>query len=155
MKVRKAHLKDSNEILKLYLNLMAQHDRYDDLYKIHRGALVEYRRFIKQCLREHNSAVLVAQENNRVTGFLICRIEKRLPRFRIRRAAYIYDIYIDKKHQSKGIGRKLIRAMTTWVKRKGVVYIKLEVSPKNKNAFAFWKKMGFHIFQHKIARKIA
>lgn len=155
MKIRKAQLNDSKEILQLYNQLMAQHNRYNALYKIHAHAVEEYRHFVINCLKDTHSLVLVAEDKEHAVGFLICRIEKRLPRFQIRRAAYIYDIYIDKKHQSKGTGRKLIRAMTTWVKRKGVAYIKLEVSPKNKNAFAFWKKMGFHIFQHKMARTIA
>lgn len=151
--VRSAQRKDMPVILALYKQLMHQHGRYHPMYVIHKKALADYRKFVLRCMREKNSAVLIADENKHIAGFVSARIENRLPVFKIKRAVFVYDIVIDRKYRGRGAGAALVRGLKKWAAEKNIAYIKLEVSPDNKKGFAFWQRNGFHIFQHKMAFK--
>lgn len=149
-----ARITDIPEILELYRKLMSQHHRYGVLYHIHRRALVTYRTFLIACLKDPQSIVVVAQERDRIVGFISARIHPRFSVFLVSRAVFVYDIYVCRRQRSHGIGKKLITRVHQWARRKKISFIKLEVSPHNDKAVAFWQKMGFFIFQHKMAKKV-
>ncbi|MBD3271530.1 MAG: GNAT family N-acetyltransferase [Elusimicrobia bacterium] len=155
MDIQKARVQDIPQIVRLYAKLMRQHWQYEPLYQVHAKAWSDYRKFLKQYILNRNACILVAHTaTGRIVGFMSCVIHKRMPRFRIKKAAYIYDVYIEKQYQGKGIGYAMLSVLKQWAKDRGICWIKLEVSPQNKSAFLFWKKSGFHVFQHKMAQRI-
>ncbi|MFH1379371.1 MAG: GNAT family N-acetyltransferase [bacterium] len=154
MIVRKARLKDIESLLVLYKQLMAMHWDYDVLYRIQPRAVSDYRKFIKICMKDPQSLILVAEKKGEIAGFITARILDRFSVFKIKKAAYIYDIFIKKTYRGKKVGKNLIDKFRLWAKRKKIKYIKLEVSPKNKKGLKFWESLGFYVFQHKMALKI-
>ncbi len=52
-------------------------------------------------------------------------------------------IVLKKEYQGKGYGKLFLSKFLKELKEKGIEYVYLEVSEKNKNAFNLYKKLGF------------
>lgn len=93
---------------------------------------------------------IVADEDGEVVGYVMCRIETRLPGFGvlgIKRKGHVVSVAVLLKHQRKGIGYALMQeAMKAMVGYKAKECY-LEVRTSNTAAVNLYKKMGFEIAQ--------
>ena len=79
---------------------------------------------------------LVAQENNRVVGYIIFWIK-------FEDEGHIISIAVDKSYRRMEVGSKLVETSLNIFKKYNVRRIKLEVRVGNKGARKFYSKMGF------------
>jgi len=79
---------------------------------------------------------LVAQENNRVVGYIIFWIK-------FEDEGHIISIAVDKSYRRMEVGSKLVETSLNIFKKYNVKRIKLEVRVGNKGARKFYNKMGF------------
>ena len=79
---------------------------------------------------------LVAQENNRVVGYIIFWIK-------FEDEGHIISIAVDKNFRRLEVGSKLVETSLEVFKKFSVREIKLEVRVGNKGARKFYSKMGF------------
>ncbi len=79
---------------------------------------------------------LVAQENNRVVGYIIFWIKYE-------DEGHIISIAVDKNHRRNEVGSKMVETCLETFKKFDVKVIKLEVRVGNKGARKFYSKMGF------------
>lgn len=100
-------------------------------------------RFAGKNLKNKKKVILVAEENGKVVGFSHCEITFPPPIFKKKKVAEIHDFAISKKERSKGIGRKMMKALLVVLKKKGVKLARLEVHHKNERAEKFYRKYGF------------
>jgi len=91
---------------------------------------------------------IVAEENGKVVGYIMCRIETGIPSFKllgITRKGHVISIAVLPEHQREGIGYELMqeamRAMVNY--RAKECY--LEVRASNVAAVSLYRKMGFEI----------
>jgi len=79
---------------------------------------------------------LVAQENNRVVGYIIFWIK-------FEDEGHIISIAVDKNYRRMEVGSRLVEKSLNIFKEYNVRRIKLEVRIGNKGARKFYSKMGF------------
>jgi len=79
---------------------------------------------------------LVAQENNRVLGYIIFWIK-------FEDEGHIISIAVDKNYRRLEVGSKLVETSIEVFKKFEVKIIKLEVRVGNKGARKFYSKLGF------------
>jgi ribosomal-protein-alanine N-acetyltransferase len=79
---------------------------------------------------------LVAQENNRVVGYIIFWIK-------FEDEGHIISIAVDKNYRRLDVGSKLVETSLDVFKKFTVKDIKLEVRVGNRGARKFYSKMGF------------
>jgi ribosomal-protein-alanine N-acetyltransferase len=79
---------------------------------------------------------LVAQENNRVVGYIIFWIKYE-------DEGHIISIAVEKNYRRQDVGSKLVETSLEAFKKFNVKIIKLEVRIGNKGARKFYSKMGF------------
>lgn len=79
---------------------------------------------------------LVAQENNRVVGYIIFWIK-------FEDEGHIISIAVDKNYRRLEVGSKLVETSIETFKKFEVKEIKLEVRVGNKGARKFYSKLGF------------
>jgi ribosomal-protein-alanine N-acetyltransferase len=79
---------------------------------------------------------LVAQENNRIVGYIIFWIK-------FEDEGHIISIAVDKNYRRLEVGSKLVESSLETFKKFSVKRIKLEVRVGNKGARKFYTKMGF------------
>jgi aminoglycoside 3-N-acetyltransferase I len=55
---------------------------------------------------------------------------------------YIYDLAVDSRHQRKGIGAKLIAAITSFCKAEGMQEVFVQADRVDEHAVEFYRKTG-------------
>lgn len=60
---------------------------------------------------------------------------------------FVEDLYVDHSLRGLGIGRRLLLAALDAERNDGAAFVKLEVSLANDSALAFYKRMGFTLFE--------
>lgn len=88
---------------------------------------------LKECINKDDVLVLVAEESDKIIGFIIININLSLKK------ADIENIYVLDSYRQQGIGSKLIKSAIERIKQKGIENI-CHLTSDN---YYFWEKNGF------------
>ncbi len=91
-----------------------------------------------------DTTVFVAEQDEQVVGYVFLYIKDAPPYGYLipRRVAEISDIAVLRAYNNKGIGHQLFAASVEWARGRGAVDLELEVWEFNKNAIAFYERLG-------------
>ena len=112
--------------------------------------------YYRELLEQEQSTVLIAKEENKVSGFAVISIEASpdFPSLVHRRFAYIHDFGIERTEKRKGIGSILFEACLKWAKEIGVDEVELNVWEFNEEAIAFYNKQSMKTVSRKMRMTI-
>ena len=96
--------------------------------------------FLKQ-LKNKNQMTLVAKEHNEIIGFANLNLRINLQEQGI--VGLLTELIVTKEHRKKGIGTKLLKAITNESKKKKCKEIQFSSTLKRKKAHLFYKKLGY------------
>lgn len=89
---------------------------------------------------------IVAEEDNRIVGYIMCRIESGFSGFGPTKRGHVISIAVLPGYRRKGIGEALLKeALQAMVNYYGVKECYLEVRVSNSPAINLYKKVGFKI----------
>ncbi|WP_461614799.1 GNAT family N-acetyltransferase [Clostridium sp. Marseille-QA1073] len=91
-------------------------------------------------VKHFQNTSFIAEENNKIIGFLIGFISQSYPA-----EAYIHFIGIHPDYRKSGIAKELYELFFNVVKKSGCTTVHSVTSPINKGSIAFHRKMGFEI----------
>jgi len=145
--VRKAKLSDADSLAKLYLQFWEPHKGCDPLIALkkelsHKNQVA----FAIKDIKKSGTHILVAidgENDSKVVGFIEVLIKKNDACFKISRYGYINACVTDKDERGKGIARKLTEHAFTFLKSKGIKFVRLNVYHINPTAISVWQKLGF------------
>lgn len=145
MDIRKAEAKDAKEIVSLLKEVLEIHASIrPDLFKS--GTCKYKEEDILQKLKDKNSPIFVAEEDNKFLGYLLCEIiEINEPNRNKMKVLYIDDIAIKKEHRGNHIGESLFNFIKEEAKRMNCYEITLRIYEGNDSAMSFYKKMGMKV----------
>lgn len=146
MLVRKATLKDIPETSKMGYELNRHHEKFDPYFVQSKNAMNVYKKLDKKALKSPKSLFLVAEENEKIVGYAIAKIDKRPDVYGIRKIGFINSVYVKKECRRLGISKMFMKQIIDWFKRKKIKYIELHVHSKNKIAQNAYAKYGFKPF---------
>jgi ribosomal-protein-alanine N-acetyltransferase len=132
-KLRKFTTEDLNSVTQI--NQTCLPENYTDLFFVDL-----YRRFPE--------TFIVAEENEHVAGYIMCRIEVGLSNFGltgILKKGHVVSIAVMPEHRRKGVGKALITAAMEGMRHYGAKQCYLEVRVTNDAAVILYKKLGFEI----------
>jgi len=152
MIVRKAKIKDADEITKLNYLLMKYHEKIDKYYNINKDHRKICNKYVKKLIRSKNALVLVAEVNEKIVGTMYGAIKKRPPIMKVRKFGHLGDAFILKKYRKQGVGKKLTEELMKWFKSKKIEFVELEVDVRNKIGLKSWKRLGFKPFMTKMKK---
>jgi len=142
--IRKATTKDLESILKLNLELFKKEYReFDRSLNLDWTYSKEGREYFKNKIIKKDSFAEVIENNNKIVGYLIGSISKRLFYRKKVKYAEEEDMIVDKKFRNQGLGTKLIEDFIDWCKKRDIAYISLTASVKNKSAVHLYRNLGF------------
>ena len=103
-----------------------------------------------------NGEILVAEENNKIVGFVSFNIVNKNEELIMNDipAIYISDIVVLAQYRHMGIGTKLIQEVESFAKEKGIKYLKLIAFSKNKDAIKVYEQSGFEDYEITMLKKI-
>jgi ribosomal-protein-alanine N-acetyltransferase len=104
--------------------------------------------FFMNLYKRYPETFIVAEVNNEIVGYIMCRIETGIPSFKllgITRKGHVISIAVLPKHQQKGVGYALMQEATQAMESYKAKECYLEVRESNLPAVELYKKLGFEI----------
>ena len=144
MDIRKAQIKDINEIDEIYKKGQFDEERNKSSRKSKKEILNDLNKSKKIRLNEFKKAInsskemfLVCEEKNKLVGFGDAVLSNK------KRNAEVALIYIKKEYRQKGIGSKILRELLKWLKENGENKVFVTTDIENKSSINLNKKEGF------------
>jgi ribosomal protein S18 acetylase RimI-like enzyme len=102
-----------------------------------------YGRFLVSRIANPESLVIVAEDDERVIGYVYADVEGTSWMDLRGPAGVIHDIYVDDAARHRGAGRALMRVAIDWIWSRGRRQIVLLTKTKNEHAQHLFAAMGF------------
>ncbi len=102
--------------------------------------------FFLEIFEKYPEAFLVALNDNRVVGYIMCRLERgfsEMSRFRLVKKGHVVSIAVLPEHRGRGIATELVRRAMKGLVEKEAEECFLEVRASNRSAQELYKKLGF------------
>ncbi len=125
------------------IRLFAQHRAYDPDRFADIGDLEGAARYYASRLDAETGAVLVAELDGTLVGFVYLEYEALEYAMLLENAAFIHDLYVERDARGAGAGKMLIEAAVDAGKQLGAGKVVLSVAAKNSMAHAFFRHVGF------------
>jgi len=143
MDIRRAKIKDLEEVVVLSCKSAIYHEELASYYDIDKNAKHILSVSLKKNIYSLNSSIFVAEENGNIIGYLLACKVNRLDMFKIKKAGLIADVFVEEKDRRKGVGGELVKECLKWFKKNDIYFIEISVEALNKKAINFWNKKGF------------
>lgn len=143
MEIRTANLEDLGAIEILWKEMMLFHIARDDYFTMVPEAEDIHREYMKRILCDGEKHVLVADDSGIVLGYIVMELCNKPPIYPNVEYVEIQAISVSASARRKGIGRKLVEAVTTWCRNQDITQVECGVAVNNPVSRAFWKQMGF------------
>ena len=104
--------------------------------------------FFESILRELPEAFIVAELNDRIVGYIMCKIEFGFSNYRklgFVKKGHVVSVAVLEQDRGKGIGKALMLEGISGVMSRKSDEIYLEVRVSNESAIKMYEKLGFQI----------
>jgi len=104
--------------------------------------------FFESILRELPEAFVVAEVNDNIIGYIMCKIEFGFSNFRklgFVKKGHVVSVAVLDQHRGRGVGRALMLEGVNGVVSRKSDEIYLEVRISNEPAIKMYEKLGFQI----------
>ncbi len=142
MKIRKATLKDYEQVKKLRTEFYLLEESTDERVKLNwvkSGMPI----VIGKSLRNKNQIHYVAEKNKQLVGYAASEITKNPGWATYKKQGHLYNLYITPEYQKEGIGTKLLEKSLEWFKEKNIQDLKIMAYVENTRAKKLYNKHGF------------
>ena len=95
---------------------------------------------LQEAIESHDSAVLVAEDDGQLVGFLTAYLDLHSVRFGHR--VWVEDFAVHPDRRSEGIGKALLDAARAWARERGATHLELDSAEARKDAHRFYEREG-------------
>lgn len=152
--VREARLSDLDCLVDLGVGMVEYHVMFDECFAPGPMVQAAYRRLFRSSMRSKSRLLLVADCRGVPVGYALAELRRKPPVFKSRRYGAISDMFVAAKYRRRGIGKKFMRVMKGWFRKKGITRIELTVHSKNKIGLRAWESFGFEDHMRKMKARI-
>jgi ribosomal protein S18 acetylase RimI-like enzyme len=140
--VRAIKMSDEPEILALVRDEMTRLESMDHRFRLRPDAMARYATYLRERMREVDSAVFIAERDGRVVGLGIASTRSQSTFFEPSRTGYISDLLVEPSSRRQGIGTLVLERITKWFRGLGLDVVRLHVASCNTEAREFWRARG-------------
>jgi GNAT superfamily N-acetyltransferase len=133
--IRAAKAGEEESIVLLYDWLFAPPGTKPDVWDPKRAAVA-----LRNAIESHDAAVLVAESDGSLVGFLTAYQDILSVRFGYR--AWVEDFAVHPDRRSEGIGKALLDAAKAWARERGATHLELDSGEPRKDAHRFYEREG-------------
>ena len=108
--------------------------------------------FFLRAIKDKNSIIYIAEKNNKAIGFVYAEIETHSDDLTNAPYVMVAMLIVDEKHKRSGIGKTLMDYAHKWACEKEIGVVHLAVHEFNKDAIAFYEKLGYTTIMRKMER---
>jgi|TARA_Y100000310_G_scaffold205616_1_gene205987 N-acetylglutamate synthase-like GNAT family acetyltransferase len=144
MKIRKAQIRDLNEIDEIYQegqideekNIPSGKNEKEILKELDETKKIRLNGF-KKAINSSKEKFLVCEEKDELIGFGDAVLSNK------KRGAEVSLIYVKRKYRRQGVGKKLLRELLKWLKEKGESKVFVTTNIENNSSISLNKQAGF------------
>jgi GNAT superfamily N-acetyltransferase len=144
--VRAANASDEAAVLELAAAEMRAQEERDARFALRPEAAARYALYLRDRIRDIDSAVFVAESGGRVVGSVVASVRTQESFFVQRRFGYVSDLMVEPGTRRQGCGRALWERSRLWFRGLGIGAVRLHVAVSSPEARAFWKSLGAEDF---------
>ncbi|MEM1993394.1 MAG: GNAT family N-acetyltransferase, partial [Candidatus Caldarchaeum sp.] len=112
---RKAEEKDIPKLVELNIRLKRLNEEFDPLFRMRQDIAEKSREYLEAAIKSNNSLVIVAENNNKVVGFIKADIKERIF-YEPRVEGNIVEFYLLPEYRRKKIGAAMLDYMIKQLK---------------------------------------
>ena len=155
IKFRKADLADIKALQQLrYQLLKYEDDNFCDIPDPKWATTDECAKSFEKQINAPDSAVIVAEHEERVIGFVSGEVFNAPNLKRIKVDSELISLYVEEEYQNKKIGALLIEKFIQWAKSKNADQVKIEPYYNNEKAIKLYKREGFEDYVVILRKKL-
>jgi ribosomal protein S18 acetylase RimI-like enzyme len=154
--VRRATVSDLTPLGRLGAVLIQTHYDFDRQRFLPPGDNPEtgYAAFLRSQLGRRDAAVLVAERNGAVMGYVYAAIEPHSWKELRDRAGFVHDLVVDEGARRSGVARALMAAALEWLRETGVPRVVLGTAYQNERARQLFASLGFRPTMVEMTREL-
>lgn len=152
LKIRDATEDDLEEVCDLWYELAKHHERLSDRFRLSLDSKAQWSRYLRKRFSEISTKLIVAQEDGRLVGFMLCLLEPNVPIYRERKLGVVSDVYVAEEHRRRGVAKAMFDRAAAWFRKNKVASVRLNVAADNLEARAAWRMLGFE--PHMIEKRL-
>ncbi|MGZ4904717.1 MAG: N-acetyltransferase family protein [Halobacteriota archaeon] len=148
LRIRKARLRDLQDILRLYAQLFAHTDQAEENAEV---TLPVHHTAFSEIDQDPNTCLLVAESSGRVLGTLSVTIVPNLSH-QGRPWAIVENVVVDQSAQRVSVGTALVQHAITLAQERDCFRIILSSSVHRKDSHRFYESLGFQAYGYSFKR---
>ena len=146
IEVRDGTKGDLRAVTDLWTQLAEHHTKLSDDFALAWDSRLRWSRYLSSKFKEISTKLVVAEEDGRIVGFMLCLLSPNTPIYAERKIGVISDAYVLPERRRKGVTKLMFDHSVKWFRKNKVKSIQLGVAAANPEAAAVWAKMGFEPF---------
>ncbi len=153
MIIRKAKIKDFDQILKLQLELEDAECKFDSNLIERCYSTKEGKKRLKERIKNKNQVFLVAESNNNILGFIDGRMMDEAIWYK-EKVGILEHICVRKENRRENVASNLLKEFEHEIINKGAIYIQILAFPKNIPAISLYNKHGYKEYSVYLSKRI-
>ena len=153
-RIRRAVLRDLDQIAALWTVLAEHHAAIDSLFAAKNDAEDGIRQLLQQLFRAPDAALFVCEGSAGLSGFCAVRIDRAPMILMEAERAEITDLLVREAERRRGAGRALVDAALAWVADRGIARCEVRVAARNAEGQGFWRSMDFDDLMDVLHRRL-
>jgi len=154
MNIRQAKKEDLKKIEKMVFDLDMGISKIDFWKKDEKIVKKNIKSSVLKSFKNPKKIILVAEEKNKIIGYIAGTIKNQNPIFKIKKIGFINDVYIIKKFRKKGLGKRLMKELIKFFKSQKIKVCQLSVLSNNLPAIKLYQSLGFKENRKKLVKKL-
>jgi len=146
IRIRDAQADDLDEVVELWEQLAKHHERLSDKFSLALDGKRKWSKYLRERFAEIRTKLIVAEEEGKIVGFMLCLLEPNVPVYKERKIGVISDVYVMQQRRRKGVAKNMLDYAIAWFVKNKVKTIRLNVAADNLVARAAWRTLGFESF---------
>jgi len=146
IEVRDATRKDLKGVTDLWTDLAEHHSKLSDHFALAWDSRIRWSRYLAAKFKEISTKLVVAEEDGKIVGFMLCLLSPNVPVYAERKIGVISDVYVLPERRKKGVTKLMFDHAVKWFRKNKVRSIQLGVAAANPDALAVWRSLGFEPF---------
>ena len=141
--IRDATEDDLPAVVSLWGLLAKHHEDISDNFELAWDSKRKWGAYLERKFAEISTKLVVAEEEGKLVGFMLCMLSPNTPIFKERKIGVISDVYVLEELRRKGVANKMLDVALRWFKKNKVRSVQLAVAHDNLEARAVWRTLGF------------
>ena len=141
--IRDATADDLTSVVNLWGMLARHHEDISNDFTLAWNGKRKWAKYLEDKFDEISTKLIVAEEDGKAVGFMLCLLSPNTPVFKERKIGVISDVFVLEERRRKGVAKKMLDVAVKWFKKNKVRSVRLGVANDNLEARAVWRRMGF------------